>query len=194
MARRVITGVPGPEWAALFSPGFARSAFRLETRQHYSMADEREPFERFRAGSDPRLDLSWWTGLASAHAAAGHSMSRVRVIVEPPTDYTRFELYAYPAMIAAGDDIRVISTMPGAWPDGVPQHDFWLFDDQDLWLLNYDQAGTLVSAMQADDPDELNRHRRGRDAALARAVAVRDYLAPAGGVPSDLRSGEVLFG
>jgi hypothetical protein len=177
MGRRLITSIPGPEWAALFTPGFTRSAFRLEARQHYSMADEQEPFGRFCAGLNPRLDLSWWTGLARTHTAAGHAMSRVRVIVEPPTDYTRFELYAYPAMIAAGDDIKVISVPASTWPDGLPQHDFWLFDDRDVWLLNYDQAGTLLSAEQADDPDVISRHLGWRDAALAQAIPVSDYLA-----------------
>jgi hypothetical protein len=176
MAGRVITRIPGPEWAALFSPGFTRSAFRLETLQHYSMADEQEPFRRFCAGLDPQLDLSWWTGLASTHAAAGHAMSRVRVIVEPPTDYTRFELHAYPAMVAAGDDIRVISVTPGTWPEGLPQHDFWLFDDRDTWLLNYDRAGTLLSAEQAEDPDVISLHLRWRDAALDQAIPVSEYL------------------
>lgn len=177
MARRVITSIPGPEWAALFTPGFTRSAFRLEARQHYTMADEQEPFSRFCAGLDPQLDLSWWTALASAHAAAGHTMSRVRVIVEPPTDYTRFELYAYPTMIAAGDDIRIVSVQPGTWPEGIPQHDFWLFDDRDLWLLNYDTEGTLLSAEQAEDPDVISRHLQWRDSALAQAIPVSDYLA-----------------
>lgn len=104
-------------------------------------------------------------------------MSRVRIIVEPPTDYTRFELHAYPMMIAAGDDIRVISAASGTWPDGLPRHDFWLFDDKDLWLLNYDPAGRLLSAELAEDPGVIARHQHWRDAALSQSIPVSEYLA-----------------
>lgn len=133
MARRIISAIPGQEWAALLT-GFTRSAFRLEGFQHYSAPDEVEALARFRAGEDPRIDLTWWTDLARKHTQAGRTMSRVRVIVEPPSEYTRFELVAYPVMAAAGDDIRVISVDPGRWPADVPHHDYWLFDDRDVWV------------------------------------------------------------
>jgi len=175
MTRR-ITSTASPEWASLFTD-FRRSAFRLETLQHYTAADEADALARFRAGEDPGLDLSWWLGLARRHTAAGHRMSRVRVVVEPPTDYTRFELSQFPALVAAGDDVRIIAVGPGEWPAGVPRRDFWLFDDHDLWVLHYDTDGDLLDAELLDDPAVLSEHRRWRDAALAQAIAVNDYLA-----------------
>jgi hypothetical protein len=176
MARRMIASLASPEWAGLFT-GFTSSAFRLEGLQHYTAPDETEAFARFRAGKDPKVDLSWWTGLARGHTAAGRSMSRVRVVIEPPSDYTRFELAHYPAMVAAGDDIRIIPTAPGTWPAGIPRHDFWLFDDHDVWILNYDAAGVFLSAELRDDPRSITDHLRWRDTALSRAVPVSDYLA-----------------
>jgi hypothetical protein len=175
MTRRVITAIPGEEWATLFT-GFTRSAFRLETLQTYTAPDEEEALARFRAGEDPQIDLAWWTDLARKQTAAGRTMSRVRVIIEPPSEYTRFALVAYPVMAAAGDDIRIISVSPGSWPTDVPRHDFWLFDDRDLWFLNYDQAGVLRSAELLDDPRAITDHLRWRDAALAQAMPVNDYL------------------
>lgn len=176
MGRRFITAIPGAEWGALFT-GFTRSAFRLETLQHYTAPDEREEFARFLAGAAPQPELSWWTELARMHTAAGRTMSRVRVIVEPPSDYTRFELAAYPVMAAAGDDIRIISVSPGTWPAGVPHEDFWLFDDHDLWVMNYDQAGVLLNAELLDDRQTVADHLRWRDVALDQAIPVNDYLA-----------------
>jgi hypothetical protein len=176
MARRIISTIPGQEWAALLT-GFTRSAFRLETFQHYSAPDEVEALARFRAGEDPRIDLAWWTDLARTHTDAGRTMSRVRVIVEPPSEYTRFELVAYPVMAAAGDDIRVISVEAGRWPADVPHHDYWLFDDRDVWVLNYDQEGVLLSAELQDDGQVVLDHLRWRDAALAQAIPIGDYLA-----------------
>jgi hypothetical protein len=175
MARR-ISAIPGQEWAALLT-GFTRSAFRLESFQQYSAPDEVEALARFRAGEDPRIDLAWWTDLARSHTQAGRTMSRVRVIVEPPSEYTRFELVAYPVMAAAGDDIRIISVDPGRWPADVPHHDYWLFDDRDVWVLNYDQEGVLHSAELQDDGQVVLDHLRWRDAALAQAIPIGDYLA-----------------
>ena len=175
MTGRTITQLPGPEWAALLT-GFTRSAFRLETLQHYSAPDEADAFARFRAGKDPGIDLSWWTGLARAHTAVGRTMSRVRVIIEPPSDYTRFALLAYPVMAAAGDDIQIIAASPGTWPDGVPREDFWIFDD-DVWVMNYDNNGPFVSAELLEDRQGTADHLRWRDAALAQSIPVAQYVA-----------------
>lgn len=175
MTTRIITAIPGPEWGELFT-GFTRSAFRLETFQHYTAPDEREEYARFLAGEEPRPDLTWWTGLARGHSAAGRTMSRVRVIVEPPSDYTRFELAAYPVMAAAGDDVRIISVSLGAWPPGIPHEDFWIFDDRDLWIMHYDQAGVLLSAELVDDPQIVAVHLQWRARALELSIPVGDYL------------------
>jgi uncharacterized protein DUF6879 len=160
MARRTITQIPSPEWITLLS-GFTRSAFRLETLQHYTAPDEAEALDRFRAGKDPQIDLSWWTELAKGHTAAGRQMSRVRVIIEPTSEYTRFALLAYPVMTAAGDDIRIIAVPSGSWPDGVPHQDFWLFDDE-VWVMAYDDRGAFLGAEQLDDRQAVDEHLRWR--------------------------------
>src|SRR5215470_9013461 len=144
-AQRIITSLASLEWAALFT-SFRRSAFRLEGLQHYSVPDEAEAFARFRADKDPKVDLSWWLGLAKNHTAAGRKMSWVRVVVESLSDYICFELVHFPLLAAAGDDIRIIAVAPGVWLTGVPSHDFWLFDDRDVWILRYDQDGAFVEA------------------------------------------------
>lgn len=176
MATRIITAIPSAEWGALFT-GFTREAFRLEARQHYTAPDEQEEFAKFLAGEEPRPELTWWTKLARGHTAAGRTMARVRIIVEPPSDYTRFELAAYPIMAAAGDDIRILSVSPGAWPPGIPHEDFWIFDSRDLWTLQYDEAGVLLSAQLTDHPQVVADHLRWRDEALELAIPVNDYLA-----------------
>ncbi|HEV2376240.1 MAG TPA: hypothetical protein VGS19_29230 [Streptosporangiaceae bacterium] len=176
MARRVITTVGCPEWAGLFT-GFTSSAFRLEGLQHYTAADEQEAFARFQAGLDPGVDLSWWCGLARGHRAAGRRMARVRVVAEPLTDYTRFELAHFPAFVEAGDDIRVIPVASGAWPRGLPRHDFWLFDDHEVWILAYDRAGTFLKAELHKDRRTVTDHLRWREAATRLAIPLREYIA-----------------
>lgn len=164
------------EWLSLFE-GFTKSAYRLEGLQTYDATGEEEAFARFLADGSYDLDLSWWTSMAKGHVEAGHKMTRVRVIVEPLSDYTRFELAGYPQMAAAGDEIRIIVAPEGGWPAGVPQHDYWLFDDRDVWLMHYDDAYAFVGAELLDDPERIAEHLKWRDSTIAQSVPLETYLA-----------------
>ncbi len=62
-------------------------------------------FWLFDAGQPHRLDTRWWRSMVAGHRSAGTSTRRVRVVTEPLTDYTRFELAVYPDLVAAGEDI-----------------------------------------------------------------------------------------
>lgn len=169
---RWITPEDWPTWRALFE-GFTASAFRLEQLQTYDAPGENEAVERFIAGQPHGADTSWWTSLVRDHRKAGHTMSRVRVVTEPLTDYTRFELAVFPDLVAAGDEIRVL-----ALDDDTPAfpHDYWLFDDRDLWRMHYTDGGAYQGAENIPDPDEVDRHRQWRDDALQRSVPLHDYL------------------
>jgi hypothetical protein len=65
----------------------------------------------------------------------------------------------------------------GAWSTGVPRDDFWLFDDERLWLMDYDPAGGFEAARLVDDPATVARHRHWRDAALTASMSLADYAA-----------------
>jgi len=180
MGRR-ITSTDAPEWEVLFL-NFTHSAFRLETLQHYSEPVEAEDFAQFLAGEyHADGDLSWWGDKTRKHAAAGHHMSRVRIVIEPLTNYTRFEIIDFPRMVDAGDDIRIIAMSEGEWPDGLPHEDYWLIDEHDIWLMVYDDQGALRYAeLQDHDEDLLARHLQWRDDAWAQAIPVGEYLAKIG--------------
>ena len=179
MAKRIITHSGTPEWQALFR-SFTSTAFRLETLQHYSVPSELAALARFLEEGQPDFTLlTNWTSMVRENAAAGRKMSRVRIVVEPPTDYTRFELANYPLMIEAGDAIQVIATPAGSWPADLPKEDFWLFDDHDLWILHYGDAGDFQGAELIDDLDVIEQHRTWRDIAIELAIPVADYMAHA---------------
>ncbi|MGH3937593.1 MAG: DUF6879 family protein [Pseudonocardiaceae bacterium] len=63
--------------------------------------------------------------MIDANARAGKAVQRVQVVLEPLTDYLRFELtWGYEPNVAAGEDVRIIPVgQGGSWPDDVPQHD-----------------------------------------------------------------------
>lgn len=171
--------LPGDDsaWAALIT-GFSRSAYRLEGQQVYASPDEDAALGRFLAGElfDPD-NLSWIVPKLRAHAEAGHTQRRVRIVVEPATDYTRFELTVYPHLAEAGEDIRIIAVPEGGWPAGLPRHDYWLFDDHDVWRMHYGDDHRFEGAELLDDESVIAEHLRWRDVALAQAVPLTDYLA-----------------
>jgi hypothetical protein len=112
----------GAEWAALLT-GYTRSAYRLEGQQVYSDPDEDAAPARFLASQPPAIDLSRTISRTRAQVTAGRTKTRVRVVIEPPTEYTRLELVVYPELVAAGEDIRVIAVPDGDWPARLPRHD-----------------------------------------------------------------------
>lgn len=175
MAGRRIDSIDSPEWETLFT-GFSANAFRWESLQHYTVADEAEALARFLDGVDPEIDLSWWCEMTAGHLARGHAMSRVRLVRLPESDYTRLEMMAYPVMAAAGDDIRVITELPDALSD-LEGRDFWIFDDRDVWALEYDSAGSFLGAALLEDPAAIARHLRWRDTLLEHSIPVDRYLA-----------------
>lgn len=150
------------------------TAFRLETLQTYDVGYEEEAFARFLAGGGTLTTESQkeWERLVSA----GRHFQRVHVVTEPLTDYVRFECaWAYRASVRAGEDVRVLPVAEGAWPEGVPQCDFWLFDSQHLVCMNYTTDGTMLTPELVTEPEEIVRANAVRDRALHLATAFTEY-------------------
>jgi hypothetical protein len=118
-----------------------------------------------------------WLELVRSARAAGKRMERVHVVVEPLSDYLRYELaWWYADNVAAGEDVRILPTRPRQWPAGLPRHDFWLYDSQKLAVLHYDPQGRLYRAELVGDPVEVVRHNAWRDVAMHQAVSLGEYL------------------
>ena len=104
-------------------------------------------------------------------------MQRVHLVQEPPSDYVRFERECQQASLNAGEDIRVIAFRDSAEapPLGDPGHrgDFWLFDDETVVELDYDQEGRFLGARQAQESIEY--YRRLRDEAMKRSISLKEY-------------------
>lgn len=164
------------EWTALFT-GYQASAYRQECQQIYTSTEEDASLARFLSGRPVELDWTWLRSTTRRQIAAGRTKTQVRIVVEPPTQYTQLELTLYPEVLAAGGDVRIIAVRQGDWPD-LPHHDFWLFDDRDVWRLHYHENFRFKGAELLDDPEVVAQHRQWRDTALALAVPFVDYLAP----------------
>jgi hypothetical protein len=159
------------EFGRLFET-FERTAFRLETLAVYDVEEEREEIGRFLAGEDmgPEWDDNPWVRSITER---GKHLSRVHVLCSPLTDYLRYELSAYPGNIRAGEVIGIVDL--GEQPvAGLPGHDFWLFDDRDVYRMHYTPEGRFTGA-ELLPPDRLAEYRGYRDLALRHAVPFAAY-------------------
>jgi len=144
------------DFGALFER-FERSAFRVEARDRYDVPDEREDLAAFLNEQEvsPRTPGNdSWLALVAHATASGRRVERVRIVGRPLTEYTRFEFAVYPENIAAGEKIRVMerSSLQGidrTWAE----EDFWIFDDETVALLRYDEEGRFLGAETAGDVD-----------------------------------------
>jgi hypothetical protein len=180
--------ITGEAFGQLFRT-FLRSARRLEARDRYRDPDEDEAFARYLAGSpeDPGYVASrdyWLNDTVRAAVEAGQRFTRVRIVPEPLTPYLRFGLYHCAFNVDAGEDIRYLPRDQANALD-LPDHDFWLFDEQRLALLWFTTDDRLLGAQITTEPAVVRQHTRWLDLAEARATPYRDYLAadPAGVMP-----------
>jgi hypothetical protein len=164
----------GEAWSRYFTD-FARSAFRLELRQVYTMPGEQEELARFRAGEKPPAAYHYdWLDTVAAARRQGKTMRRVRVVYRPLTAYTEYEFsWGFAWNVDAGEDIRVLDLTGRAGP-ALPGHDFWLFDESTVVELLYREDGTQIGRELVERPD-LGAYLRWRDGAWESAIPFRDY-------------------
>lgn len=147
-----------------------RSAFRLEVRDRYNEPSETEPLQRFLA--DEPIDWAWhepWLQFIADATARSCTFQRVRVVSRPPTDYTRFGRFLATRNVAAGEDIRYLDRQ-AAKRLALPNHDFWLLDDQRVAIMRFGDNDTLLGADVLDDPEVISQHIQWRDIAVTAAT------------------------
>jgi hypothetical protein len=162
---------------------FTSMVFRLETLQDYGDPGEAERVAAFHR-DDPRpersIRTSPWLARIAATTLAGKRWQRVRVVEEPLTGYTRYELAGYVESQAAGEEIRI------ARPEASPalatlRRDFWMFDagtsDEFALLMNYGRGGEYEGAGLVTNPDLLLEFQAERGLALRLSVPLNEYLA-----------------
>jgi hypothetical protein len=157
-----------------FFDSFERSAWRLEAQPFYQ--PDAEEFHRYLQGLAPtaeqRTRRAWWL-----ENLAGRAVSRVLVVNLPLSPYWQWRLETAREHVAAGEDIRV--AVAGDVPELVTVNDFWLFDDQLVWMLVFDRIGRYLGLTTYRDPATLRYRRRQRDLALTASVPLQEFLLPA---------------
>ena len=130
-----------------------RSAFRLEMLDYYTVPGEEEEFRQWRQGQKvpPPGSNQKWIDTVSAAVKRGVDFQRVRLVREPVTEYLKFETaWGYRNNVPAGEKTSCIYyTDKPAFVSQVPiVKDFWLFDDERCFLLEYDFLGRFLGINQ----------------------------------------------
>ncbi|WP_433598091.1 DUF6879 family protein [Nocardia sp. CA-135953] len=162
--------------------GIRSSWFRLATLQRYNFDSELEPMREFLCTG--RIDNlpDAFLRVIEGHIVEGRVLQRVFVVREPLSDYLRFALAAFTQCVRAGEDIRVLALDGGEWPADLPEgFDYWLFDDESLWSMEFDGDDRFVAVQELTNPAAISQCRRWRDIAVKRSVPLLDYLPAASG-------------
>lgn len=163
----------GEEWQGRFRT-FARSAFRLEVHQVYTMPGETEALRGFMAGEarPDGFNADWHRTIAD-HAAGGRTMTRAKVVRLPLTDYNRYLFdWCIPGNVAAGEDYRILDLTARSLE--LPEQDFWMFDETTVVHMNYRPDGTQTGRELIQNPD-LPKYLRWRDMALEESVTYNEW-------------------
>jgi hypothetical protein len=167
----------GPTYQELFDHA-SRSVWRLETRDGYAGDEPR--LERWLAGELEELEYSGgraaWLDRVRATTATGVAWGRVRVVAEPPTVYQRFALMAAAQNVQAGEDIRYLQRERANALE-LPDHDFWLLDDERLVVMHFSADDRMLGAQVVTEPAVVRQHARWREIASAEATPYARYLA-----------------
>jgi hypothetical protein len=155
---------------------FARSAFRIEARDRYEVPAERDEFAAFRAGMSRHRrapDVDPWLALLASATASGRTVDRVRLVTRPLTQYTRYEFACYTYNIAAGETVGIIERRWLA-PDDQrwAREDFWIFDDEIVVVLDYDEQGRFLGVMQAE---QIDSYLEAKERAISLSVDFNRY-------------------
>ncbi|MEV2276533.1 DUF6879 family protein [Nocardiopsis sp. NPDC049922] len=168
----------GEKWNAFFD-SFESEAWRLEVQPTYTMPGEADSFARFLRG-EPKPDghNARWHERVRGYRTAGKYVGRVRIVRQPLTDYQRYQFaWGIPGNIAAGEDIRVLDLTETDL--GLPDFDFWMFDEARIVRLNYRPDGTQINReLLDDDPATYQEWKR---IAIEASVPFATYVESQGG-------------
>ena len=161
----------GKQFADAFD--FTRSAFRFEVQPVYAIGPERADYQRFLAGSPvPPPDCDWlrpWLDRLALWAREGKTVSRVRVLEEPPTDYQRWLLWGAPWM--TGEDTRYMNRSIAREVSGLPLAcDWWLLDDVRVIEMRFTRLGKIRSRTLVTDAEAVAAYCGWRDIAVSNST------------------------
>lgn len=137
--------------------------FKVEVLQDYTGEDD-SPSLRAWLGGDKERSLALlqqathndWRELCEEKRSAGVLMRRIRVVEEPHTPYTEWELEFYKHInIPGGEQIFIVNKQDVADLD-LPSGDLMMFDNKRIAICAYDETGRVVQQTFYDESDDIS--------------------------------------
>jgi len=155
-----------------------KSLFRFEGLQDYTAMDGEEEISHFiKTGAllTKPQDVDWCRNMKLKNER-GMFTGRVRMVVKPLNNYTKWELAWHKAAAEfSGDDIRIIDedSFKAIFPKALP--DFWMMDDKHVFTLVYGPQGKFIRGEQVPD-DQVGEYINYKNTLIYNSVHVREYL------------------
>jgi len=159
------------------------SIFRLEGRPEYKVAGEQKNIAEWKKGElDLGGDKEWrkWMELLKSAQAKKILVQRVRVVPNPVPDYIKFEIDSWQKysvkngetffFLDAKDYQEIITSC------GFNSKDFWLFDDQNLLIFNYDKSGQFTGEIPIADGGMARRYAELKSKFLKKALPMDQFV------------------
>ncbi|WP_253949736.1 DUF6879 family protein [Nocardia terpenica] len=156
------------------------SAFHLEVRDNYAVADEAEALRRWAAGEPYEREEqpdSWraWDELMIETAGRGVVLERLRVVTVPHSEYTRWLIENTADNIATGEQVRWLPRHLTA-PDTVPRDDYWLFDRNKVAFTTFAEDGAFMGLSITTDPRIVGWCVEARDTLWSKGIDHARYV------------------
>ncbi|QFG22866.1 DUF6879 family protein [Actinomadura sp. WMMB 499] len=158
------------ELEALFDD-FKDETFRMETLDRYAVSSENERLNRYLSGEPLEIEPATreWLEFMAEEISSGKRWYKVHILRSPISEYLRFECeWGYAVSSQYGQEVFILDEAEHARPEGVPDEDFWLFDDGKVALLRYDDGGRFLGAELVDGAG-ADAYRGYRDAVMEAA-------------------------
>lgn len=132
---------------------FKRSARRLEILQEYRIeGDEWDTFAKFQAGQPTPIyaELAEWIEMLDGWYKDGKEVERIRIIENPLTSYLKYEIdLGYIPAAMHGQKVNFVSKSKYEQiSKGKIHSDFWIFDDEIVFELLYDENGAFLQSKE----------------------------------------------
>ncbi len=148
-----------------------KSLFRFEGLQDYGAEDDKSEIRFFiKTGTVQThpADVEWCRQIKQKNER-GITTARVRLVLTPLTEYTKWELAWHKEVSAfSGDDIRVIETAD------LP--DFWIIDDSIVLILKYGPRGKFLGFELIDEAENIAPYIEYKNFLMKNSVPVSQYL------------------
>lgn len=155
-----------------------KSLFRFEGLQDYSAEDGDEIVKTFiKTGKLDWLpeNNEWWKNIKTMNDK-GVKTHRVRLVILPQTDYTKWELALQKeCALFSGEDIRIIEENKFNSIIGTQIPDFYLIDDENAFILKYGLKGKYLSNTPVNKID-ISHYKDFKIKLLAHSIPVDKYL------------------